>query len=93
MDSLDSLERNLQQLLERYAALQQENAVLRVKNDGLKQDLVESHAELNELRQECHNLRLANSMLGSQETRTEAYGKLTQMIRQVDKAIELMRNA
>lgn len=93
MDSLDSLERNLQQLLERYAALQQENVALRVKNEGLKQDLVESHAELDGLRKECRNLRLVNSMLGSQETRTEAYGRLTQMIRQVDKAIELMRNA
>ncbi len=92
MDSLDSLEQNLQQLLERYAALQQENAVLRVKNDGLKQDLIESHAELNDLRNECRTLRLANSMLGSQETRTEAYGRLTQMIRQVDKAIELIKN-
>ncbi len=86
------MEQNLQQLLERYAALQQENDALRVKNDGLKQDLIESHAELNDLRNECRTLRLANSMLGSQETRTEAYGRLTQMIRQVDKAIELIKN-
>ena len=92
MDSLDSLEQNLQQLLERYAALQEENAALRVKNEGLKQDLEESHAELNDLRRECRNLHVANSMLGSQETRTEAYGKLTHMIRQVDKAIELIKN-
>lgn len=83
----------MQTLLQRYAALQQENDALRVKNEGLKQDLIESYAELKDLREECRNLRLANSMLGSQETRTEAYGKLTQMIRQVDKAIELMRNA
>ncbi len=82
----------MQQLLQRYAALQEENNALKVKNEGLKQDLVERHAELSDLRRECRNLRLANSMLGSQETRTEAYGKLSQMIKQVDRAIELIRN-
>lgn len=93
LESLDSLEQNVQALLVRYKALQEENAALRTKVEGLSQDLIESHAEQKALQTECNRLRLANSLAGSAETRTEAYQRLTQMIAQVDKAIELMRNS
>ncbi len=91
MDSLDSLEQNLRVLLERYEALQQENKQLRAKMDGLHQDLVESHAELSEMQKECYRLRTANALAGDDTTRQEAYRRLSQMIAQVDKAIELIK--
>ncbi len=93
LEALDSLEQNLQELLVRYKALQAENAALQARVEGLSQDLMESHAEQKALQTECNRLRLANSLAGSAETRTEAYQRLTQMIAQVDKAIELMRNS
>lgn len=91
MESLVSLEHNLQELLQRYSALQQQNQALHEELGRAREEIIRSHSELDSLRRECHRLRTANAIAGDPETRAEAYSRLTQMIRQVDSAIEVLK--
>ena len=78
MKALSELSRNLHTLLERYQALQQENAAL--KEDG----------ELLELQQKNRRLATANAMT-SAENAEEATKRINALIAQVDRAIAVLK--
>ena len=90
MQALDELSRNLHTLLERYAALQQENAALREDIESQRQELIRTHSELLELQQKNRRLATANAMC-SAETAEEATKRINALIAQVDRAINALR--
>ena len=90
MQALDDLSRNLHLLLERYAALQQENASLRADLDKQRQELIRTHGELLELQQKNKRLAMANAMT-SAENAEEATKRLNALIAQVDRAIAALK--
>ena len=90
MQALDDLSRNLHLLLERYAALQQENASLRADLDKQRQELIRTHSELLELQQKNRRLAVANAMT-SAENNEEATKRLNALIAQVDRAIAALK--
>ena len=90
MQALDELSRNLHTLLERYAALQQENAALREDIESQRQELIRPHSELLELQQKNRRLATANAM-SSAETAEEATKRINALIAQVDRAINALR--
>ncbi len=90
MQALDELSRNLHTLLERYAALQQENAALREDIESQRQELIRTHSELLELQQKNRRLATANAM-SSAETAEEATKRINALIAQVDRAINALR--
>ena len=81
MKALSELSRNLHTLLERYQALQQENA-------ALKEDI--THGELLELQQKNRRLATANAMT-SAENAEEATKRINALIAQVDRAIAVLK--
>lgn len=91
MQSLEELSSNVQSLLERYKALQAENAQLRELNEQQRQEMLRSHSELLDLQQRNRHLLEANAMLGSPEERELAKRRITALINQVDKAIETLK--
>ena len=90
MQALDELSQNLHILLERYKALQQENAQLREDAEKQRQELIRTHSELLELQQKNRRMATANAM-SSAETAEEATKRINALIAQVDRAIAALK--
>lgn len=91
MESLVELENNIHNLLERVSALEQEVATLNQKNDEQRQEIVRSHAELAAVQDKYRKLQLAHAMLGGEEERTAAKTHITNMIAQLDRALDVLK--
>ena len=90
MQILDDFSRNVHLLLERYQALQQENASLREDIERQRQELIRTHSELLALQQQNKRLATANAMT-SAESSEEAIKRLNALIAQVDRAINALK--
>ena len=90
MQVLDDFSRNVRLLLERYEALQRENAVLREDIERQRQELIRTHSELVELQQKTRRLAVVNAM-SLAENSEEATKRLNALIAQVDRAITVLK--
>ena len=90
MQALDEFSQNVHLLLERYEALQQENASLREESVRQREELIRTHSELLALQQQNRRLATANGMV-SAESREEAMKRLNALIAQVDRAIAALK--
>lgn len=90
MEVLDELSQNLRELLERYEALQRENAALRLDAEKQREELIRTHAELVELQKQNKRIAVANAMSAA-ENSEEATKRLNALIAQVDRAISALR--
>lgn len=90
MQSLEELTQNLHLLLERYTALQQENARLREDAERQRAELIRTHSELLELQQQNRRLATAGA-LGSAEGNELALKRINALIAQVDRAINALK--
>ena len=90
MQVLNDLSQNVHLLLERYEALQQENAALREETERQRQELIRTHSELLELQQMNRRIATANA-LTSAESSEEALKRVNALIAQVDRAIAALR--
>ena len=90
MQVLDDLSQNIRVLLERYEALRQENAQLRLDIDQQRQELIRTHSELLEMQQQNRRIVTANA-LSSAEGAEEATKRLNALIAQVDRAINALK--
>ena len=90
MQILDDFSRNVRLLLERYEALQRENAALREDIERQRQELIRTHSELVDLQQKNRRLSVANAM-SSAENSEEATKRLNAIIAQVDRAIAALK--
>lgn len=90
MQVLDDLSQNVHLLLERYTALQEENASLRDQIDRQRQELIRTHSELLELQQKNRRIATANAMTNA-ETNEEALKRINALIAQVDRAIAALK--
>ena len=91
MQVLEELSQNEHLLLERYEALQQENAQLKADGERQRQELIRTHSELLALQQQ-QNKRLATAnALTAAESNEEATKRLNALIAQVDRAIAALK--
>lgn len=90
MQALNDLSQNVHLLLERYQALQQENAALKEDIERQRQELIRTHGELLELQQKKRRLATANAMT-SAENAEEATKRINALIAQVDRAIAALK--
>ena len=90
MQSLDELSQNLHILLERYDALQQENARLREDVERQRTELIRTHSELQALQQRNRRLAMADAMSAA-ETSEDALKRINALIAQVDRAIAALK--
>jgi hypothetical protein len=90
MQILDDFSRNVRLLLERYEALQRENAALREDIERQRQELIRTHSELVDLQQKNRRLTVSNAMT-SAENSEEATKRLNALIAQVDRAIAVLK--
>ena len=90
MQVLDDLSQNVRDLLERYEALQQENARLKEDIEKQRQELIRTHSELQELQQKNRRIALVNAM-NTAENSEEATKRLNALIAQIDRAINALK--
>ena len=90
MQTLAELTQNVQELLQRYEALQAENAQLREDSERQREELIRTHTELSALQQQNRRLATANA-LSSAEGAEEATKRLNALIAQVDRAIAALK--
>lgn len=90
MQALDDLSQNVQLLLQRYQALQQENAQLRLDIEKQRQELIRTHSELLDLQQKNRRIATANALTSAEGTE-EATKRLNALIAQIDRAIAALK--
>ena len=95
MDSLTFLEQNLHLLLSQYNELQEQMRLLKEENIRQRDEILQSHAELLQLRQEYNRLQAAHALIANdernEEERQKAKQRLTSIISQIDKALEVLK--
>lgn len=91
MELLAQLEENIHRLLERVTTLEQEVDTLRQTNDDQRLEMMRTHGELVTLQEKYRKLQLAHAMLGGEEDRQRAKNQLTNMITQLDRALETLK--
>lgn len=93
MKSLATLENNVQELLTQYALLQQQLAELTRENENQREEIMRTHAELVQLKDDYKHLEMAHALLAEnadQEQRDRVKQRLTNLIAQVDRALDVL---
>ena len=91
MTELETLERNIKTLLNRFSSLQDDNFALREENERQRQEIMRSHAELVKLQSEHRNLLIAKGLTGNPEEQIKAKQHITNMIASIDRVIEILK--
>lgn len=84
------LNRKLDELLDRYNALNLELADLKKVNEVLNGKLQESEEIINKLEIKYERVRLSGALLGEGENAIEAKKKITDLVREIDKCVALL---
>jgi hypothetical protein len=96
VDSLALLEQNIAQLLLQYQELQGQVKLLKEENLRQRDEILQSHTELQQLKQEFNRLQTAHALVAgeeiNEEERQKAKQRLTYLIAQIDKALEVLKH-
>lgn len=95
MESLDLLSKHLQQLLAQYQELLDDMQRLKEENIRQREEILQSHAELQQLKTEYRRLQAAHALVAgenlNEEERQKAKQRLTSIISQIDKALDILK--
>lgn len=84
---VDSLENRVGKLLQEHENLKQTKSKLEEEITVLMTQQDQFKKEIENWRDECNTLKLANSMLGSNEYKRETKLKINELVREIDKCI------
>ena len=84
---VDSLENRVGKLLQRYENLKRSKLKLEEELTILKSKQSQYINEIDKWQEECSSLKLANSMLGSEEYKRDTKLKINELVREIDKCI------
>ena len=94
MESLEQLEQNLLQLLNQYQELQLQVNSLQEENQRQREEIIQTHADIQQLKRDYNQLHTAHTMLlaseATAEDRAKAKQKITNIILQIDKALDAL---
>lgn len=82
-----SLENRISKLLRRFEEAKKKNLSLEEELEILKSQQNRSLQEIEEWREKCGSLKLANSMLGSNQYKRETKLKINALVRELDQCI------
>ena len=94
MESLEQLEQNLVQLLSQYQELQLQVKSLQEENQRQREEIIQTHADIQQLKRDYNKLHTAHTILlaseATAEDRAKAKQRITNIILQIDKAVEAL---
>ena len=94
MKSLATLESNVEALLTQYRQLQQQLLDLQQENERQRDEMMRTHADYLQLKSDYNHLETAYALLAEQtdgEQRDRVRQRLTNLIAQVDRALEALK--
>jgi DNA-binding protein H-NS len=86
-DIVDALENKISKVLHKQEVLRKANAKLSEQLEQQQQKLLEQQEELGSWAERYDTLKIANSMLGSDENKRETKLKINALIRDIDHCI------
>jgi DNA-binding protein H-NS len=86
-DIVDSLENKISKVLHKQEVLLQTNAKLSENLDNYQQKIIQQQEELSSWIEKYQSLKIANSMLGSDENKRDTKLKINTLIRDIDHCI------
>lgn len=86
-DIVDDLENKISKILHKQEVLKQTNAKLSEQLEQQEQKLLEQQEEIGSWADKYDSLKIANSMLGSDENKRETKLKINALIRDIDHCI------
>ncbi|SDI50481.1 hypothetical protein [Winogradskyella thalassocola] len=86
-DIVDALENKISKILHKQEVLKQTNAKLSDQLEQQQQRLLEQQEEISAWVEKYDTLKMANSMLGSDENKRETKLKINALIRDIDHCI------
>ena len=86
-DIVDALENKISKVLHKQEILKTTNAKLSEQLEQQQQKLLEQQEELGSWAEKYETLKMANSMLGSDENKRETKLKINALIRDIDHCI------
>jgi hypothetical protein len=86
-DIVDALENKISKILHKQGVLKQTNAKLSNQIEEQQQKLFLQQEEIVSWQEKCDTLKIANSMLGSDENKRETKLKINTLIREIDHCI------
>ena len=89
-EELILLNRKLDELLDSFNNLREENRDLKSRNELLKNALLEREAEMKELEKKYDRIKLTGAFLGDGENSVEAKRRINELMREIDKCIALL---
>ena len=84
---VDSLENRISKLLHRYEKEKQKNEILEEELKILRSQQEQSLNEIEVWQEKCGSLKLANSLLGSDQHKRETKLKINALVREIDQCI------
>ncbi len=84
---VDSLEDRISKLIQNYNNLKKTKLKLEEEVTLLSSQQNKFNQEIDEWREKCKSLKLANSMLGSDQHKRETKLKINALVREIDKCI------
>src|SRR5690606_3971276 len=84
---IDSLEVRIRKLVQRIEQLELDRARLRQELQQSSQAVAQKQAEIGSLKQQYETLKIANSLLGSEENKRDTKLKINSLIREIDYCI------
>jgi predicted nucleic acid-binding Zn-ribbon protein len=89
-EELITLNRRLDELLDRYNNLRNEVQELKSGNEVLKGQLHDKEDKLKELEIKYERIKLSGALLGEGENALEAKKKITELVREIDRCVALL---
>ena len=86
-DIVDSLENKISKVLHKYEVLKQTNAKLSDELASHQQKIIQQQEEISTWVDTIESLKIANSMLGSDENKRETKLKINTLIKDIDHCI------
>jgi peptidoglycan hydrolase CwlO-like protein len=86
-DIVDLLENRISKMLHKHEKLERSHSELEDELTRLKAQQLIHQQEMEALKQQCSSLKLANSMLGSDQYKKETKLKINALIREIDTCI------
>lgn len=87
VEIIDNLELKIQKLLSKMEQVEQQSSRLKLELDKAQSIAEKQSQEMSALKQKCESLKMANSLLGSEENKRDTKLKINSLIREIDYCI------
>ncbi|MGQ9619988.1 MAG: hypothetical protein ACUVTX_03260 [Bacteroidales bacterium] len=89
-EELKNLNNKIDELIQRYSTLKEENKNLKALNESLEKLLRERETVIKELEKKYEIIKLTGALLGEGEYGVEAKKKISELVREIYKCIALL---